>query len=264
CLVPTLGPGTTVSKYVPDYQNDRLVVMLLQQWLSRVSIHPILRQDYELRQFVEAPFAFNPALAPVVPQPPQSNTGFFSWGKSKQKISHSTNPTPFEQHLEKTSDNLALFGRNLPEARRWHGRLARTRTRLSVDLRDVGNKLTSVGVIEHNPQLARTFKRFGKSFVHMGHSAQMQANMEGSRTIAVEDIYTISCENVQKTLMNRQVIFTEHQVAQHQLERKRQSVAVLRASSSISPEQVQATLDEFNVAKADADGKQERAERVDR
>ncbi|KAI8325696.1 hypothetical protein GQ54DRAFT_295278 [Martensiomyces pterosporus] len=273
CLVPTLGPGTTVSKYVPDYQNDRLVVMLLQQWLNRVSVHPILRQDYELRQFVEAPFAFNPALASsasvsALSMSPHSSgstgSGFFSWGKSKQRIARSSNPTPFEMQLEKTSENLAVFQKNVSEARRWHGRLARTRMRLSVDLRDVGGKLVSVGVIEHSGQLARAFKRFGKCFLHAGSCAQSQANMEGSRTIAVEDIYTMACDNVQKTLNNRQVIFTEHQVAERQLERKRQAVAVLRASSSINADQVQETLDEFNVAKADADSKRERAERVDR
>ncbi|KAJ2329858.1 Vacuolar protein sorting-associated protein 17, partial [Coemansia sp. RSA 2681] len=89
CLVPTLGPGTTVSKYVPDYHNDRLVVLLLQQWLRRVSEHPILQQDYELRQFVEAPFAFNPALTAsaasstsalsMSPHGSTSGGGFFSW-----------------------------------------------------------------------------------------------------------------------------------------------------------------------------------------
>lgn len=54
CIVPTLGSGSTTSKYVPDYQNNRLVVMLLQQWLNRVAAHPILRQDYELRQIGRA------------------------------------------------------------------------------------------------------------------------------------------------------------------------------------------------------------------
>ncbi|KAJ2124144.1 hypothetical protein GGH17_005199, partial [Coemansia sp. RSA 788] len=60
------------------------------------------------------------------------------------------------------------------------------------------------------------------------------------------------------------LIFTEHQVSERQLERKRQSVAVLRASATISPDQVQETLAEFNVAKTDADSKRQRAERVDK
>ncbi|KAJ2460811.1 Vacuolar protein sorting-associated protein 17 [Coemansia sp. RSA 2424] len=275
CLVPTLGPGTTVSKYVPDYHNDRLVVLLLQQWLRRVSEHPILQQDYELRQFVEAPFAFNPALTAsaasstsalsMSPHGSTSGGGFFSWGKNKQRVvARSSNPTPFEQELERTSGNLELFQKNVGEARRWHGRMARTRTRLSGDLREVGTKLVSVGVIEHSAQLSRSFKRLGKCFLYSGSCAQSQANMEGSRAIAVEDIYMVACDYVQKTLNNRQVIFTEHQVAERQLERKRQSVAVLRSSSHINPEQVQETLAEFNVAKADADSKRQRAERVDR
>ncbi|KAJ2354761.1 Vacuolar protein sorting-associated protein 17, partial [Coemansia sp. RSA 2618] len=271
CLVPTLGPGTTVSKYVPDYQNDRLVALLLQQWLNRVSVHPILRQDYELRQFVEAPFAFNPALTSssaiggsALSIAPQQGTGFFSWGRPKQRVVRSSNPTPFEQQLEATADNTEAFQKNLGEARRWHGRQARTRARLAVDLKDVGTKLVSVGVIEHNAYLGRSFKRLGKCFLHVGACAQSQSNLEGSRSIAVEDIYAVSCDNVQKTLSNRQVIFTEHQVAERQLERKRQSVAVLRASATISPDQVQETLAEFNVAKADADSKRQRASRVDK
>ncbi|KAJ2449379.1 Vacuolar protein sorting-associated protein 17 [Coemansia sp. RSA 2336] len=271
CLVPTLGPGTTVSKYVPDYQNDRLVVLLLQQWLNRISVHPILRQDYELRQFVEAPFAFNPALTPSLSSggsalslAPQQGTGFFSWGKPKQRITRSANPSPFEQQLQATSENMELFQKNLSETRRWHGRLARTRGRLALDLKDVGTKLVSLGVIERSAMLGTSFKRLGKCFLHVGACAHSQSNLEGSRPIAVEDIYMMACENVQKTLSNRQVIFTEHQVSERQLERKRQSVAVLRASANISPEQVQETLAEFNVAKADADSKRQRAERVDK
>ncbi|KAJ2907443.1 Vacuolar protein sorting-associated protein 17 [Coemansia aciculifera] len=276
CLVPTLGPGTTVSKYVPDYNNDRLVVLLLQQWLNRVSGHPILQQDYELRQFVEAPFAFNPALTllssssaggalNMAPHGSASGGGFFSWGKNKPRVvARSANASPFEQELERTSSNLEVFQRNVGEARRWHGRMARTRTRLSSDLREVGTKLVSVGVIEHSAQLSRSFKRLGKCFLHNGSCAQSQSNMEGSRAIAVEDIYVVACDYVQRTLSNRQVIFTEHQVSERQLERKRQSVAVLRSSSHINHEQVQETLAEFNVAKADADSKRQRAERVDR
>ncbi|KAJ1718013.1 Vacuolar protein sorting-associated protein 17, partial [Coemansia biformis] len=266
CLVPTLGPGTTVSKYVPDYQNDRLVVLLLQQWMNRVTVHPILQQDYELRQFVEAPFAFNPALpasAALAAAPHASGGGFFSWGRQKQRIARSANPTPFEQHLEKVAANMEAFQRNLVEARRWHGRQARARARLAMYLKDVGTKMVSTGVVEHNARLGQSLKRLGKCFLHVGACALTQSNHEGSRTIAVEDIYTIACGNVQRALSSRQLIFTEHQVAERQLERKRQAVAVLRASSSISPDQTQETLAEFNVAKSDADAKRHRAERVD-
>ncbi|KAJ2546325.1 Vacuolar protein sorting-associated protein 17 [Coemansia sp. RSA 1933] len=278
CLVPTLGPGTTISKYVPDFQNERLVVMLLQQWLHRVSTHPILQRDYELRQFVEAPFAFSPSLASSEAASVLSITaqgggsgagggggGLFSWGRPRHpRLVRSANPTPFEQHLEMVSENLEAFQKNVTSARRWHGRLARTRARLAVDLKDVGTKLVSVGVVDHNAQLGRSFKRLGKCFLHTGACAFTQSNLEGSRPIAIEDIYTLACDNVQKTMNNRQLIFTEHQVAERQLERKRQAVAVLRSSSNISTDQAQETLTEFNAAQAEADSKRERAERVDK
>ncbi|KAJ1797619.1 Vacuolar protein sorting-associated protein 17, partial [Coemansia sp. RSA 2599] len=269
CLVPTLGPGTTASKYVPEYQNDRLVVQLLQQWLERVSRHPILRQDYELRQFVEAPFVFNPALSSspaltMAPAPASSGSGFFSWGKTRQQPRITSGSTPFEQMLETTSANLGVFQRNAEDVRRWHGRLARARARLAVDLRDVGTKLVSVGVIEHNAQLARAFKRLGKSFLHAGPCAQTQANSEGSRTWAVLGLEAAACADVQRTLQCRQLIFTEHQVAERQLERKKQAAAVLRSSSSINPEQAQDAVAELAAAKADADNRRQRAERVDR
>ncbi|KAJ2772350.1 Vacuolar protein sorting-associated protein 17 [Coemansia nantahalensis] len=273
CLVPTLGPGTTVSKYVPDYQNDRLVVLLLQQWMSRVAAHPILQQDYELRQFVEAPFAFNPALpasSALAAAGPQAGGGgggggggFFSWGRPKQRVARSANPTPFEQQLEQVAGNMEAFQKSLVAARRWHGRQARARARLALGLKDVGTKMVSTGVVEHNARLGRALKRLGKCFLHVGACALTQSNHEGSRAIAVEDIYTVACGNVQWALSSRQLIFTEHQVAERQLERKRQAVAVLRASSSISADQAQDTLAEFNVAKSDADAKRCRAERVD-
>ncbi|KAJ2601883.1 Vacuolar protein sorting-associated protein 17 [Coemansia sp. RSA 1722] len=269
CLVPTLGPGTTTSKYVPEYQNDRLVVLLLQQWLDRVSRHPILKQDYELRQFVEAPFVFNPALSnspalTMAPTPASSSSGFFSWGKSRQQPRIASGSTPFEQMLETTSANLGVFQRNASDVRRWHGRLARTQARLAVDLRDVGTKLVSVGVIEHNAQLARAFKRLGKSFLHAGPCSQTLANSEGSRTWAVLGLEAAACADVQRTLQCRQLIFTEHQVAERQLERKKQAAAVLRSSSSINPDHAQDAVAELAAAKADADSRRQRAERVDR
>ncbi|KAJ1896903.1 Vacuolar protein sorting-associated protein 17 [Kickxella alabastrina] len=270
CLVPTLGPGTTSSKYVPEYQNDRLVVHLVQQWLSRVAWHPILRQDYELRQFVEAPFAFNPALssAPALTMapsaPPSSGSGFFSWGKSRQAQRITSGATPFEQHLETTATNLGVFQRNAAEVRRWHGRMARTRARLGIDLRDVGTKLVSAGVIEHNAHLARALKRLGKLFLLAGPHAQTQANAEGSRGWAVLGLAAASCGDVQRTLQCRQLIFTEHQVAQRQLDRKKQAAAVLRSSTNISPEHAQDAVSELAQAKADADNRRLRAERVDR
>ncbi|KAJ2301417.1 Vacuolar protein sorting-associated protein 17 [Coemansia sp. RSA 2705] len=266
CLVPTLGPGTTASKYVGDYQNDRIVVQLLQQWLARVAAHPLLRQDYELRQFVEAPFAFNPALtsAPALSVAPAPSAGFFSWGKARARVARSANPTAFERQLEATAENLDAFQRNLGDVRRWHGRLARARARLALDVRDAGTKLVSAGMVEHNAGLARALKRTGKSLLHVGACAQGQASLEGSRAVAVADVYTLACDNVQRTLGSRQAIFTEHQVAARQLERRRQAVAELRVSASIGAAQAQEALAELAAAQADADSKRARAERVDR
>ncbi|KAJ2721142.1 Vacuolar protein sorting-associated protein 17 [Coemansia sp. Benny D115] len=273
CLVPTLPPGTTTSKYVADYQNDRLVVHLLQQWLARVCGHPILRQDYELRQFVEAPFAFNPAIssAPPLTMAPSapSGSGFFSWGRTRtpqrrSSTSVASGASEFEQLLDTTAANLDVFQNTASDVRRRHGRLARTRARLAVDLRDVGTKLVSVGVIDHSVQLARAFKRLGKTMLHAGPSAQTLANAEGSRTWAVLGLLAASCSDVQRTLQSRQLIFTEHQVAERQLERKKQAAAVLRASSNINSEHAHDAVQELATARADAESKRLRAERVDR
>ncbi|KAJ1720784.1 Vacuolar protein sorting-associated protein 17 [Coemansia erecta] len=286
CLVPTLGPGTTASKYVAEYQNDRLVVQLLQQWVDRVAGHAILRQDYELRQFVEAPFVFNPALssAPALTMaPPPSSSlslssqsgGFFSWGRSRQQqtqtqqqqqtqTQNQAEGASFERWLDAAMANLGVFQRNVAEAQRWHGRLSRTRLRLSGDLRDVGTKLVSLGVIEHSALASRAFKRLGKSILHTGPCLQTLANCEGSRAWAILGLLAAGCVDVQRTVRCRGLIFTEHQVAERQVTRKQQAAAVLRSSASIDSARAMEAVAELEAARADAESRRVRAERVDR
>ncbi|KAJ2779512.1 Vacuolar protein sorting-associated protein 17 [Coemansia interrupta] len=259
--------------YVAEYQNDRLVVQLVQQWLDRVAGHAILRQDYELRQFVEAPFVFNPALssAPpltMAPPPTQQSGGFFSWGRGRQQSqtqqAQLADDGSFERRLDLATANLGVFQRNVAEAQRWHGRLSRTRLRLAGDQRDVGTKLVSLGVIEHSAQLSRSFKRLGKSVLHAAPCLQTLANAEGSRAWAVLGLLAAACVDVQRTVRCRQLIFTEHQVAERQVARKQQAAAVLRSSASIDRAKALEAVEELKAARADEESRRLRAERVDR
>jgi hypothetical protein len=69
-LVPALPLAQTSAP--TDDEDDRLVRIMLQRWVSRIAADPILLYDEELRSFVESDFGYQPTPRPRR----KTNSGF--------------------------------------------------------------------------------------------------------------------------------------------------------------------------------------------
>ena len=67
-IVPALPLAQTSAP--TDEEDDRLVKIMLQRWLSRVCDDPFLMRDEETRSFIESDFGYQP-----MPRPPRKKTG---------------------------------------------------------------------------------------------------------------------------------------------------------------------------------------------
>ena len=53
-----------------DEEDDRLVKIMLQRWITRVCENPFLMRDEETRSFIESDFGYQP-----MPRPPRKKAG---------------------------------------------------------------------------------------------------------------------------------------------------------------------------------------------
>ena len=61
-IIPALPlPRTSAPT---DEEDDRLVKIMLQRWLTRICEDPILLQEEELRSFIESDFGYQPMPRP--------------------------------------------------------------------------------------------------------------------------------------------------------------------------------------------------------
>nr|CAG8529433.1 6324_t:CDS:2 [Entrophospora candida] len=74
CIVPALPHPTT--SYQATEEDERRVKSAMQLWFNRISSNPVLRNDKELRSFIETDFAFVPSTKP------RRRTGPFRFGFS--------------------------------------------------------------------------------------------------------------------------------------------------------------------------------------
>ena len=61
-IIPALPLAQTSAP--TDEEDDRLIKIMLQRWLTRVCEDPVSMRDEELRSFVESDFAYQPTPRP--------------------------------------------------------------------------------------------------------------------------------------------------------------------------------------------------------
>ncbi|KAJ1913347.1 Vacuolar protein sorting-associated protein 17 [Mycoemilia scoparia] len=288
CLVLCLPQCDATSKYTPNYQNDDIVIHYLQRWLNWIASHDVIKNDYELRSFVEATFAFNPAMNTVSnhstssgfggagsgralsasssPGPPSSG-GFFSWAipsRPRGLTGSSSAPSPEDMYFDDTSSNLKRFENNLWGCVQWSGRVTRRQNYLAKEMLNLSEKLKQVGNSEVDPKLSRCFQRVGKCVNTLGLVCGKEVDRIGSRAVYVFNTYLVTSNGVKEIVGTRHGVFKDHEAAAKKLEQKKQAVAVLRASSTINPDRVNHILREMDQAKDDEAVKRQRMERLNR
>lgn len=68
-IVPALPLAQTSAP--TDEEDDRLVKIMLQRWITRVCEDPILLYDEDIRAFIESDFGYQPT-----PRPRRKTSGF--------------------------------------------------------------------------------------------------------------------------------------------------------------------------------------------
>ncbi|KAJ1972156.1 Vacuolar protein sorting-associated protein 17 [Dimargaris xerosporica] len=270
-LVPLDGQGPTKTFNTTSYEEDALVREAIQIFLHRIVSQPILRNDYELREFVETPFAFNPATIHSGYLPVHSS--FLSFGSSRRsRTNFQSQVDPSRRLMDCTvgSDEwysvfgaqMVSFEDHLAPMRKSAARVARKRKVLAELLQDFAAKNVALSVTEPNEELSLTLRQTGNWLHRVSDVQRIQAEHESMRFDYFLDQYARSTETVLDAIVSRQQIYCEYDATAKRAERKKQNIMVLKSSSSIHSDRADQALDDFEQAKNDQSAKLQLIERV--
>ncbi|PVU96785.1 hypothetical protein BB561_000969 [Smittium simulii] len=274
---------------INDPDIETAVHTFVQTWLDWVSFHNILQNDYELRKFVEAPFIFNPsAVITSISKSKfeieyekfsKSSFSFFQgWsGNSKKASAVSIKSDDITDSYNRSSltpdEKFQLYGKEFNTVSRPlnNARIRlialQTKTRQAAcAILDLSSQITSLGNIDLGKQskLASSLLSLGQSEKSISSTQTLISAVEGTQP----RFYLSNLEkgglDIQRSLVNRVIIFSEYYEAKQSHDRKKQAVNILRSSSTIASKAVDDTLKSMEEAKNVETELRNKAEQVDR
>ncbi|RKP36708.1 hypothetical protein BJ085DRAFT_29235 [Dimargaris cristalligena] len=281
--------GPTASFNTTPYEEEAIVREAFHLFLARIAEHPILRSDYELREFIEAPFLWPQGLPPYIPSPyliipspwhhrsPQFNPATMASGSSRSQgsfLSFGTsrrNRNTFPQAADQSVDlnglelgsaewydslgtRMAKLETQLQPTKKIAGRVSRRRKALSECLQDFAAKNVAISVTEPNDELSLDIQRLQWYCVIADH--------ESMRLEYFLDIQAQAADTLLDCLVRRQQIYAEAEAFTKRTERKKQNIMVLRSSSSIHSERADQALEDYEQAKTEQAAQMHIVERV--
>ncbi|KAJ1983496.1 Vacuolar protein sorting-associated protein 17 [Dimargaris cristalligena] len=250
--------GPTASFNTTPYEEEAIVREAFHLFLARIAEHPILRSDYELREFIEAPFLFNPAT--MASGSSRSQGSFLSFGTSRRN--RNTFPQAADQSVDlnglelgsaewydSLGTRMAKLETQLQPTKKIAGRVSRRRKALSECLQDFAAKNVAISVTEPNDELSLDIQR-------------LQADHESMRLEYFLDIQAQAADTLLDCLVRRQQIYAEAEAFTKRTERKKQNIMVLRSSSSIHSERADQALEDYEQAKTEQAAQMHIVERV--
>ncbi|PVV04399.1 hypothetical protein BB560_001100 [Smittium megazygosporum] len=301
CLVLSFPYFSILLDSEPEIENT--IRSFVQTWLDWVSFHQILQNDYELRKFVEAPFIFNPSIILIdgikskfeveYDKFANSSTGLFNNWKSKktykpipkpkciaEEPSNNTNSsqdTPgsqaiqpkyqtFDDKFEYVKYEFNVISQPLPACGDSLLRLQQKCVQAQKTFDTLSVHSAALGSVDLGKQhkLAVSLSALGK----IEKSISLVLSAISSAYIPQLFYYISNLENtnndIQRSLQNRAIIFKDYGEAKHVLERKKQAVNILRASSTIKPNVVDESLKSVEEAKNIEAELRQKAEQVDK
>ncbi|KAH7100598.1 Vps5 C terminal like-domain-containing protein [Auriculariales sp. MPI-PUGE-AT-0066] len=232
-IIPALPLAQTSAP--TDEEDDRLVRVMLQRWLTRISEDPILLQDDELRAFVESDFGYQPTV-----RPRRKGSSGFSLFKT---------PVPDEdEHLMRARFELTRLETHFFEAAKSVDKLARSRKTLSTAHAEMGNKFVSVATTETHPPLATGMRKVGRAWHSLADLDQAQAISECVILGDSLGYQGLNARSARETLLQRAGVLEEHQAAVKNTISKRRQIERLKASSNIRPDRVDEALEDLEEA----------------
>ncbi|CDO73745.1 hypothetical protein BN946_scf185015.g73 [Trametes cinnabarina] len=232
-IVPALPlPRTSAPT---DEEDDRLVKIMLQRWLTRICEDPILIHEEELRSFIESDFGYQPT-----PNTRKKAGGGFSLIRRG---------VPDEdEELQRARFELTRLEAQFFDAAKAIDKLARARKTIAGVKTEMGNKLVNVASTEAHPPLGNALQKLGRAYHSLADLDQAQGISE---CVIIGDslgYQGLNARSAKETLQQRTAVLEEYQAAVKATISKRRNLERLKASSSINPQRVDEALEEMEEA----------------
>ncbi|KAF8580603.1 hypothetical protein K439DRAFT_1356546 [Ramaria rubella] len=228
-IIPALPLAQTSAP--SDDEDDRLVKIMLQRWLTRICEDPILLQDEELRSFIDSDFGYQPTIRARR----KTGTGF--------SLVKRTVPDEDEE-LQRARFELTRLEAQYFDSAKAVDRLAP----LALSHSEMGNKLVNVATTESHPPLGAALKKFGRTWHSLADLDQAQAISECVILGDSLGYQGLNAKSAKETLLQRTAVLEDHQAAVKTTIAKRRHIERLKASSNIRPDRVDEALEEMEEA----------------
>ncbi|THV08297.1 hypothetical protein K435DRAFT_6399 [Dendrothele bispora CBS 962.96] len=232
-IVPALPLAQTSAP--TDEEDDRLVRIMLQRWVSRVCDDPILLHDEDLRSFIESDFGYQP-----IPRPRRKASSGFSLIRR--------NVPDEDEELQKARFELTKLEGLFFDTAKAVDKLAIARKSLAVAHSEMGNKLINVATTEAHPPLGNALRKIGRTWHSLADLDQAQSISECVILGDSLGYQGMNARSAKETLQMRTGVLEEYQAAVKTTISKRRQIERLKASSNIRPERVDEALEEIEEA----------------
>ncbi|KAH7916287.1 Vps5 C terminal like-domain-containing protein [Hygrophoropsis aurantiaca] len=232
-IIPALPLAQTSAP--TDEEDDRLVRIMLQRWLTRICEDPIIIHDEDLRSFIESDFGYQPT-----PRPRRKTSSGF--GLIRRGVPDE------DEELQRARFELTKLETQFFDAAKAIDKMAIARKSLAVAHSEMGNKLLSVATTEGHPPLGNALRKLGRTWHSLADLDQAQAISE---CVVIGDTLGyqgMNARSAKETLLQRTGVLEEYQAAVKATISKRRNIERLKASSNIRPERVDEAIEDMEEA----------------
>ncbi|KAA1466597.1 hypothetical protein DENSPDRAFT_862583 [Dentipellis sp. KUC8613] len=232
-IIPALPLAQTSAP--TDDEDDRLVKIMLQRWITRVCEDPILLYEEELRSFIESDFGYQPT-------PRQKKKAGSGFGLIKRHVPDE------DEELQRARFELTKLEGQFFDAAKALDKVSRARKALAVAHSEMGNKLINVATNEAHPPLANGLRKLGRTWHSLADLNQAQGISECVILSDSLGYQGLNARSAKETLQQRTAVLEEYQAAVKAAISKRRHIERLKASTNIRPERVDEALEEMEEA----------------
>ncbi|KAF9006510.1 Vps5 C terminal like-domain-containing protein [Cyathus striatus] len=232
-IVPALPLAQTSAP--TDEEDDRLVKIMLQRWITRVCEDPILLNDEDVRSFIESDFGYQPTPRPRK----KSSSGF---GILRRSVPDE------DEELQRARFELTKLEGQFFDTAKAVDKLSLTRKALATAHAEMGNKLINVSSTEAHPPLGNALRKLGRTWHSLADLDHAQAISECVILGDSLGYQGMNARSAKETLQMRTGVLEEYQAAVKTTISKRRHIERLKASSNIRPERVDEALEEMEEA----------------
>ncbi|KAG7447449.1 uncharacterized protein BT62DRAFT_775120 [Guyanagaster necrorhizus] len=232
-IVPALPLAQTSAP--TDEEDDRLVRIMLQRWITRVCEDPILLHDEDLRSFIESDFGYQPT-----PRPRRKTSSGF--GLIRRGVPDE------DEELQRARFELTKLEGQFFDTAKAVDKLAMARKSLANAHSEMGHKLINVATTEAHPPLGNALRKLGRTWHSLSDLDQAQALSECVILGDSLGYQGMNARSAKETLQMRTGVLEEYQAAVKTTISKRRQIERLKASSNIRPDRVDEALEEIEEA----------------